>query len=144
SPTSPTPRGSAATCCSPSKRATPGSRSPDRATRPTAPTCHPARSRADPAATVQRPATRDVATASERAAGLMTGMAATGAALHAGGAPVVGVRRVALVGLPGSGKSAVGVALARRLGWRHVDTDALVERGAGMTVAEVFAAEGES
>ena len=30
------------------------------------------------------------------------------------------MERVALVGLPGSGKSAVGAALARRLGWRHV------------------------
>ncbi|HXA27178.1 MAG TPA: 3-dehydroquinate synthase [Candidatus Angelobacter sp.] len=60
------------------------------------------------------------------------------------GAPAVtAVRRVALVGLPGSGKSAVGRALARRLGWRHVDTDELVERRAGRTVGEVFADEGE-
>jgi shikimate kinase / 3-dehydroquinate synthase len=58
--------------------------------------------------------------------------------------PVTAVRRVALVGLPGSGKSAVGAALARRLGWRHVDTDARVEHVAGMSVAEVFAGEGEA
>ena len=51
--------------------------------------------------------------------------------------------RVALVGLPGSGKSAVAQALARRLGWRLADTDAIVEAAAGRTVAEVFAAEGE-
>jgi shikimate kinase / 3-dehydroquinate synthase len=58
--------------------------------------------------------------------------------------PVVAVRRVALVGLPGSGKSAVGRALARRLGWRHLDTDELVEARAGRSVGEVFAAEGEA
>jgi 3-dehydroquinate synthase len=50
---------------------------------------------------------------------------------------------VALVGLPGSGKSAVGAALARRLGWRHVDTDARVEERAGRSIGDIFAAEGE-
>lgn len=71
-------------------------------------------------------------------------MAANPLTLHDGAPAITAVRRVALVGLPGSGKSAVGAALARRLGWRHVDTDALVERKAGMSVAEVFAAEGEA
>jgi shikimate kinase/3-dehydroquinate synthase len=51
--------------------------------------------------------------------------------------------RVALVGLPGCGKSAVARTLARTLGWRLADTDAIVEAAAGRTVAEVFAAEGE-
>ena len=69
----------------------------------------------------------------------------TSAALNAGAGPqVTAVHRVALVGLPGSGKSAVGAALARRLGWRHVDTDALVEHRAGRSISEVFAEEGES
>ena len=54
------------------------------------------------------------------------------------------VQRVALVGLPGSGKSAVGAALARRLGWRFIDTDSLVEDGAGRTIADIFATEGEA
>jgi shikimate kinase / 3-dehydroquinate synthase len=53
------------------------------------------------------------------------------------------VDRVALVGLPGSGKSSVARALARRLGWRLADTDSLVEQSAGRTVSEIFAAEGE-
>ena len=55
-----------------------------------------------------------------------------------------GVERIALVGLPGTGKSAVGRLLARRLGWRLVDTDAEVEAGAGRSVTEVFAEEGEA
>jgi shikimate kinase / 3-dehydroquinate synthase len=59
----------------------------------------------------------------------------------AGGA--VAVDRVALVGLPGSGKSEVARALARRLGWGLADTDCLVESGAGRSIGEVFATEGE-
>lgn len=43
-----------------------------------------------------------------------------------------------------AGKSAVGQALAARLGWRHVDLDREVERAAGRSVAELFAAEGEA
>jgi len=42
-----------------------------------------------------------------------------------------------------TGKSAVGRALASRLGWREVDTDALIEQRAGRSIAEIFAAEGE-
>jgi 3-dehydroquinate synthase len=52
--------------------------------------------------------------------------------------------RVALVGLPGSGKSAVGAALARRLGWRHVDTDARIAETAGADITRIFAREGEA
>lgn len=44
-----------------------------------------------------------------------------------------------LVGLMGAGKTSVGEAVARRLGRRVVDTDALVERRSGETVAELFA-----
>lgn len=43
----------------------------------------------------------------------------------------------------GSGKTSVGWELARRLGWEFVDTDALVERKAGRSIAEIFAQEGE-
>lgn len=43
----------------------------------------------------------------------------------------------------GAGKTAVAEALAGTLGWRAVDTDHLVEQHARMTVAELFAAEGE-
>ncbi len=62
-----------------------------------------------------------------------------------GGQPAVSaVHRVALVGLPGSGKSAVGRALAQRLGWRHVDTDELIASRAGSSVVDIFASEGEA
>jgi shikimate kinase len=44
----------------------------------------------------------------------------------------------------GAGKSRVGRALAERLGWTFLDTDVLVEKGAGMKIAEIFAREGEA
>lgn len=48
-----------------------------------------------------------------------------------------------LVGAPGAGKSTVGRKVAAALGLVFSDTDALVEERAGMTVAELFVAEGE-
>ena len=51
---------------------------------------------------------------------------------------------IVLIGFMGTGKSAVGRALARRLGARHLDTDAEIEREAGRTIPELFAAEGEA
>ena len=49
-----------------------------------------------------------------------------------------------LVGMMGAGKSAVGRALARRLGREFVDTDAEVEKRAGASVHEIFESEGEA
>lgn len=54
------------------------------------------------------------------------------------------VSRVILVGLMGSGKSTVGALLAAAMGWRFVDTDDSVAAAAGMSVAEIFLAEGEA
>lgn len=44
----------------------------------------------------------------------------------------------------GSGKTAVGRALARRLRREFVDLDAVVEAAAGASVADIFAREGEA
>jgi shikimate kinase len=52
-------------------------------------------------------------------------------------------RRVLLVGMMGSGKTTVGELLARRLGWRYVDSDAEVEASTGRTVKELFESGGE-
>ena len=50
---------------------------------------------------------------------------------------------IALVGLPGSGKSTVGRNLARRLLGRFVDTDTLIERRLQCTIRAYFEREGE-
>ena len=49
-----------------------------------------------------------------------------------------------LVGLPGSGKSAVGRRLAARHEAAFVDLDVEIEAAAGMTIPEIFEAEGEA
>ncbi|MGH2706217.1 MAG: shikimate kinase [Actinomycetota bacterium] len=51
---------------------------------------------------------------------------------------------IVLIGPMGSGKSAVGAALAQRTGRRFVDLDAEVERAAAMPVEEIFRREGEA
>lgn len=55
-----------------------------------------------------------------------------------GSAPIV------LVGLPAVGKSTVGAIVARRLGLRFVDVDALIEAEAGLPITEIFATRGEA
>ena len=52
-------------------------------------------------------------------------------------------RSIVLIGYRGAGKTAVGRALADRLGWPLVDTDALVETRAGRSIADIFADAGE-
>jgi shikimate kinase len=53
-------------------------------------------------------------------------------------------RHLVLVGLMGAGKSTVGAACATRLARPFVDTDDVVEASTRMTVAELFAHEGET
>ncbi|MBW2396641.1 MAG: shikimate kinase [Deltaproteobacteria bacterium] len=49
-----------------------------------------------------------------------------------------------LVGMMGAGKSAVGEALAAKLGIPFLDTDAEIEHGAGLSIPKIFEAEGEA
>ena len=53
-------------------------------------------------------------------------------------------RHLVLVGMMGSGKSTVGKRCAERLQRPLVDTDEIVERIAGASVAEVFTRDGEA
>ncbi len=56
----------------------------------------------------------------------------------------LGGRCIVLVGLMGSGKSSTGRRLAQRLGLPFVDADIEIELAAGMTIAEIFARNGEA
>jgi shikimate kinase / 3-dehydroquinate synthase len=51
---------------------------------------------------------------------------------------------VVLVGLPGSGKSAIGRRLAHRHDAEFIDIDDAIERASGRTIPEIFAENGES
>jgi shikimate kinase len=53
-------------------------------------------------------------------------------------------RRVCLIGFMGAGKTTVGRALARRLGWFFRDLDEVIERRQDKSVAAIFAEEGEA
>lgn len=52
-------------------------------------------------------------------------------------------KTVVLVGMMGAGKTAVGTALARLLGVPFLDSDEEIVRAAQMSVAEIFARDGE-
>ena len=51
---------------------------------------------------------------------------------------------VALIGMPGCGKSRVGAALAERLGRRFVDMDGEIVSRAGKSIPDIFRFEGEA
>jgi shikimate kinase len=50
---------------------------------------------------------------------------------------------VAIVGYMGCGKTTVGDALARTLGWEFVDLDRAIAKAAGSAVSEIFQVSGE-
>ena len=50
---------------------------------------------------------------------------------------------LALVGMPGCGKSTVGRQLARQLGMAFVDSDSVIEQRIAMPIREYFALHGE-
>lgn len=52
-------------------------------------------------------------------------------------------RSIVLVGLMGSGKSAIGRRLAARIGMNFVDADAEIEAAAGLSISDIFEVHGE-
>jgi shikimate kinase len=59
-------------------------------------------------------------------------------------ARLLGDRPIVLVGMMGAGKTTVGRRLASRLGRHFIDSDEEVEKAAGMTIEDIFAAHGEA
>lgn len=54
------------------------------------------------------------------------------------------MQNIVIIGMPGSGKTAVSTMLAERLRRKIFDTDTIVSEKAGMTIPEIFAAQGEA
>ncbi len=48
-----------------------------------------------------------------------------------------------LIGLMGAGKSTVGARLAKKIGWRFVDSDEEIEAAAGCSISDIFELYGE-
>lgn len=53
-------------------------------------------------------------------------------------------RNIVLTGMPGSGKSTIGKALAKALGKEFFDTDELVKENEGKEISDIFALYGEA
>lgn len=53
-----------------------------------------------------------------------------------------GKRNIVLIGMPGAGKSTVGVVLAKRLGLVFVDSDLVIQEKQGMLLHEIIAEKG--
>ena len=56
----------------------------------------------------------------------------------------LGTRSIVLVGMPGSGKTAVGRRLAARLALGFADADEEIERAAGKPITDIFKEHGEA
>ena len=53
------------------------------------------------------------------------------------------MENIVLIGMPGCGKTTVGIALAEKLGRQFFDADAEIAKKANMSIPEIFAKEGE-
>lgn len=54
------------------------------------------------------------------------------------------MKNIILIGMMGCGKTTVGTLLAKQLGRKLVDTDALIVEREGRSINEIFAADGEA
>ncbi len=54
------------------------------------------------------------------------------------------MKNIALVGMPGCGKSTIGRVLAQKLGRKFVDLDEVITEKAGCPIPEIFANQGEA
>lgn len=54
------------------------------------------------------------------------------------------MQNIVIIGMPGSGKTTVSTMLAEKLGRKILDTDTMVAEKAGVTIPEIFAAQGEA
>ena len=50
---------------------------------------------------------------------------------------------ITLIGMPASGKSSIGVVLAKRLGMQFIDVDLVIQEKTGMLLKEIIAKHGD-
>lgn len=53
-------------------------------------------------------------------------------------------KNIILTGFMGTGKTTLGRLLAEQIGYKFIDTDALIEERIGQTIADLFQAQGEA
>jgi len=53
------------------------------------------------------------------------------------------IQTIGLIAMPGGGKSTVGRYLAKRLNWKFIDSDAVIEKQIGCSIRSFFEREGE-
>ncbi len=51
-------------------------------------------------------------------------------------------QNITLIGMPGAGKSTLGIVLAKRRGLRFVDTDLLIQEGSGRLLSQIIEQDG--
>ena len=54
------------------------------------------------------------------------------------------MKNVVLIGMPGSGKSTVGVVLAKKLGYRFLDSDLVIQETCGKLLYQLIEEKGEA
>ena len=52
------------------------------------------------------------------------------------------MNNITLIGMPGAGKSSIGVVLAKVLGYQFIDSDLLIQKAEKRTLSKIIADEG--